>query len=296
MYNSEFYVPSHITGFFVPFFNKNILKTGSTGAGVSLSKGVRTKIKIKEGIESTNVILNGKKVSNNKVPVTLNCIKILNSRYPRYFKNKEIIIEHECHVPIEAGFGASAAAALGICFAVKDLIPITPEECIKIAHETEVISLSGLGDVVAIVKGGVEIRRTPGILGLLKNIELKEKLEVLALSLGSKKTENILNNPEKLKIIEEYGSRLLNNLIEEQTVEKLMECSREFTYKTEIMSKQVLDITDIISEVNTYNASGIMIGDGVFTFVNDKDKVKVLNTLKDIKGEVIISSIANSLL
>ena len=49
MYISEYYVPSHITGFFVPFFSDDYLKTGSTGAGVSLSTGLRTAIKVTKG-------------------------------------------------------------------------------------------------------------------------------------------------------------------------------------------------------------------------------------------------------
>ena len=153
MYSSEFYVPSHITGFFVPFFSEDFLKTGSTGAGVSLSSGLETKIKVMEGSNTVDVYLNGIKATKNSAPVSLNCINLIKKRFPEYFTNKDILIEHESDVPVESGFGASASAALGICFSIKDLIKISPEECIKIAHETEVKNLSGLGDVVAEVKG-----------------------------------------------------------------------------------------------------------------------------------------------
>lgn len=296
MYSSEYYVPSHITGFFVPYFNDDILKTGSTGAGVSLSKGLKTKITVKNGSGSVGVTLNGTSVKNYMVPVTINCITLIKDRYSSYLKNKDIQIEHISDVPVEAGFGTSASAALGICFSIRDLISITKEECIKIAHETEVKSLSGLGDVVAEVTGGIEIRKTPGVSGLIDNIPFSKNLEVMAISLGKKKTENILKDTSKLKFIERYGTKLLDKLIKELTVEKLMECSREFTYKTGIMSSEVLDIIEIISEKNTYNAAGIMIGEGVFTFIEDNEKSKIINSLKDIKGEIIISPIAQGLI
>ncbi len=294
MYSSEYYVPSHITGFFVPFFDEDCLKTGSTGAGVSLSSGLETKIKVIEGSGTISVYLNGIKTKKNSMPVSLNCINLIKERYPESFVNKDILIEHENDVPVESGFGASASAALGICFSIKDLIKISPKECIRIAHETEVKNLSGLGDVVAEVKGGVEIRKTPGIEGIIENIP-SDNLKVMGISLGKKRTESILKNPEKVKIIEKCGTKLLNKLISEPSVERLMQCSKTFTYKTGIMSKEILDLIEVISEINSYDASGIMIGEGVFTFINEKDENKVLDTLIDIKGDIIISAIAPGL-
>ena len=292
MYSSEYYVPSHITGFFVPFFHEDCLKTGSTGAGVSLSSGLETKIRVIEGSGTVSVYLNGIKTKENSTPVSLNCIKLIKERYPESFVNKDILIEHESDVPVESGFGASASAALGICFSIKDLIKISPKECIKIAHETEVKNLSGLGDVVAEVKGGIEIRKTPGVDGIIENIP-SDNLKVMGISLGKKRTESILKNPEKVKIIEKCGTKLLNKLINEPSVERLMQCSKTFTYKTGIMSKEILDLIEVISEINSYDASGIMIGEGAFTFINERDENKVLDTLIDIKGDIIVSTIAS---
>ena len=293
MYSSECYVPSHITGFFVPFFSDDCLKTGSTGTGVSLSLGVNTKINVMEGRGSVDIYLNGTK--KNSAPVSLNCINLVKKKYLKYFTNKDILIQHESDVPVESGFGASASAALGICFSIKDMIKMSPEECIKIAHETEVNTLSGLGDVVAEIKGGIEIRKSPGVDGEIENIP-SNGLKVIAISLGMKKTESVLKNPEKVKIIEKCGAKLLKKLISEPTVERMMECSKKFTYSTGIMPKEILDLIEIVSEINSFNASGIMIGEGVFTFINEEDEKKVLESLIDIKGDFIVSPIALGLL
>lgn len=295
MYSSEYYVPSHITGFFVPFFSDDCFKTGSTGAGVSLSLGLKTKIKVGNGCGLVNIKLNGAELNHADAPVSLNCINLIRERYPSFFTSKDILIEHECDVPVESGFGASASAALGISFSVKDLINISTEECVKIAHETEVINLSGLGDVIAEVKGGVEIRKTPGVDGIIENIPA-DRLKVLAISLGKKKTESVLKDPEKLRIIEKCGSKLLDKLISEPSVEKLMECSKTFTYKTGLMSKEVIDLMEVISEINSFEASGIMIGEGVFTFISEEDQDRILERVIGIKGDIVISPIAKGLL
>jgi len=295
MYNAEYYVASHITGFFVPFFSDDFLKTGSTGAGVSLSLGLKTKVGIRDGNGAVSVYLNGSKKSRNSATVSFRCIDLIKKRYPKSLENKDILIEHESDVPIDSGFGASASAALGICFSIKDLLEISANECVRIAHETEVKNLSGLGDVVAEVKGGVEIRKTPGVDGILENIP-SNGLKVLGVSLGEKRTESVLKNSEKVKIIEKFGTKMLKKLISEPSVERLMECSRTFTYKTELMSKEVLNLVEIISEINTYNAAGIMIGEGAFTFINEEDQIKVLDSLMDVKGDLIFSPIASGMI
>lgn len=292
MYSSEYYVPSHITGFFVPFFSGDYFKTGSTGAGVSLSSGLKTKIRIEKGNGSIDIKING---TMTNALVSLDCMNLIIEKYPDYFIERDVLIEHESDVPIESGFGASASAALGICFSIKDLINISTDDCIRIAHETEVRNFSGLGDVVAEAKGGIEIRKTPGIDGIIENIQANN-LKVFAISLGTKKTESILKNPETVKIIDKCGNKMLQRLISEPNVEKLMECSKIFSYKTGIISKEILELVEIISEINSYNASGIMIGEGAFTFINEEDKNKLLEGLIDIKGDIIVSPIAKGLI
>lgn len=295
MYISEYYVPSHITGLFVPFFSDDTLKAGSCGAGVSLSLGVRTKIKVVEGEGLTEIYMNGIKPKDYNNTLSLNCVNLIKDRYQKSFLNKNILIEHESDVPTESGFGTSASAALGICFSIKNLIDITTSECVKIAHEAEVKSLTGLGDVVAEVKGGIEIRKTPGVDGIIENIP-SDDLEVLAISFGVKQTERVLKDPKIIQKIEKYGNKLLTKLISEPTVEMMMDCSNVFTHKTQIMSQKVLDLIEFISEVNSYNAAGIMIGEGVFTLINKKDKKKILDNLRDVKGKIIISPISLGLL
>lgn len=295
MYSSEYYVPSHITGFFVPYFSDDCLKTGSTGAGVTLSLGLNTKINVYNGNGKVKVKLNGKKMTPSTNPISFKCLNIIKERYPKFITNKDIFIEQESDVPVGSGYGTSASAVLGICFSLKDLVNISVKDCIRIAHEAEVKNLSGLGDVVAEVKGGVEIRKTPGVEGIIENIPATG-LKVLSVSLGIKKTGSVLGNQDKIKIIEKCGTKLLKKLVNEPTVEKMMECSKKFTYKTGILSSEILDLIEVISEINSYNASGIMIGEGAFTFIREEDEKKIVEHLIDIKGDIVISPIGKGLL
>ena len=43
------FIPSHITGFFKITRHENLLKTGSTGAGITLDKGVTTSLQTGHG-------------------------------------------------------------------------------------------------------------------------------------------------------------------------------------------------------------------------------------------------------
>ena len=147
MYSSEYYVPSHITGFFVPYFSDDCLKTGSTGAGVTLSLGLNTKINVYNGNGKVKVKLNGKKMTPSTNPISFKCLNIIKERYPKFITNKDIFIEQESDVPVGSGYGTSASAVLGICFSLKDLVNISVKDCIRIAHEAEVKNLSGLGAV-----------------------------------------------------------------------------------------------------------------------------------------------------
>ena len=71
---------------------------------------------------------------------------------------------------------------------------------------------------------------------------------------------------------------------------------KKFTYKTGILSSEILELIEIISEINSFNASGIMIGEGAFTFIREEDEKKIVERLIDIKGDIIISPIGKGLL
>ena len=138
---------------------------GSRGAGVSIDKGVITELKIDETSSSDDasiqVRINGDKDAKN-ASITFKTIELMIKEFKLEdtLNNTNIAVNHHLEVPIGAGFGTSAAFALGTALGAAKLLelPITFNNAASIAHLAEVNMKSGLGDVVAEINGGITIR------------------------------------------------------------------------------------------------------------------------------------------
>lgn len=66
-------------------------------------------------------------------------------------------------LPIGQGFGTSAAGALATGLAVAELVGAGRRKATEVAHLADLFGEGGLGGVAAILGGGLELRRSPGI-------------------------------------------------------------------------------------------------------------------------------------
>ena len=115
---------------------------------------------------------------------------------------RHVKIDHELDVPIGAGFGISAACALGTALGIAKILElnITFNKAASMAHLAEIEMQSGLGDVVAEVNGGITLRLKEGAPGvaltdkMLLNILMKD-LYVICKSLGGIETSEIIGDP-----------------------------------------------------------------------------------------------------
>jgi len=278
------FVPSHITGFFEIIDNENSLKKGSRGAGVVMDKGVMTKTKITEG-NSINIKINGKYDPGNAT-ITEKTIEIIKREYN--LNDKEIRIEHDVEVPIGAGFGTSAAFALGTAMGISKILelPLQFNKIAQIAHMAELEMKSGLGDVIGEISGGIVLRLKEGAPGIGKTtkIELDEEIYVISKTFGEIKTSDIIEDPVYKRRINEMGHILLQELIKEPKPEKFMELSRKFAEKTGLMSQEVKEVANILED-ETIGASMAMLGNTVFALSKNQN-----TSLKD----VIVAKIDNS--
>lgn len=259
------FVPSHITGFFEIIDNDDPLKKGSRGAGVVMDKGVITRVKISEG-NGVKIRINGKKDPKN-ITITEKTLEILKKDFN--FENKKIIIEHEVQVPIGAGFGTSAAFALGTSLGISKILnlPLTFNKASQIAHMAEIKMQSGLGDLMGEIYGGILLRvkeGAPGI-GIIDKIVLKDTddLFVISKTFGEIKTADIIGDPLYKNKINEMGRNLLQQLIRNPKPEKFMELSKKFAENTGLMSDEVKSAIEVL-ENETIGASMAMLGNTVF--------------------------------
>ncbi|MBM4240190.1 MAG: GHMP kinase [Euryarchaeota archaeon] len=267
------FVPSHITGFFEIVDHKDPLKKGSRGAGVVLDRGVITRVKINSSKDNVIIKINGKK-NPEESPITRKTVDLMKKEFE--LENKLIKIDHMIQVPIGAGFGVSAAFALGTSFGIARALnlPVTHNKAASIAHLAEIEMKSGLGDVISELHGGIVLRLkegAPGIGMIDKLISSQwDDLYIVTKTLGGIDTASIIGDPVLKKKINDVGRNLLFQLLKTPTPQKFMELSRKFAESTSLMSEDVQEMVEILND-ESLGASMAMLGNTAFAISESLD-------------------------
>ncbi len=241
------FVPGHVTGFFSAHPNDDPTKAGSRGAGVTVSEGVTVRLEAGNGLE-----LNGEPAEIESVDRVLGALRA----------TARVVVETD--LPLGAGFGVSGAAALGTALVINDVFDreLSENELVTIAHGAEVQAGTGLGDVVAQARGGVPIRLEPGAPahGAMDGIPARGTVEYV--SFGELNTEAIISG--ETTMLTAAGQRALSALVEEPTVETLMENSRRFAREAELLTPRVQEVIEDVSAAGG-EAAMAMLGETVFS-------------------------------
>lgn len=293
MITAKAYCPGHITGFFeICDQPKDPLKKGSRGAGVSIEKGVITTVSLKPADQNMiKVLINGIEA---EAPVTKSVVKHM---LKLTSKNFTVTINHKVEIPIGAGIGASGAGAFSTALALNKALNLglTYDKAAQIAHLAEIVNKTGLGTVLAQSRGGVEIRVKPGAPGIghVDLIPVDPDMVVVCGSLGPIETKKMLSNPEIREKINRIGGRMVDELVKNASIEKLMKLSKRFAAETGLMSEKVKNAVKELEKNGFVNASMAMFGETVFCFVEREKANQVLNILKKYfdKGIILISDI-----
>ena len=261
MSSATWVVPAHITGLFQIHLHDDPLKMGSRGAGFSIDNPVLTIIQFTESTtEEIQVLYNNRVIDGS---VCLNVAK----EFSEFTKGKRVLIQHYSRLPMQAGFGSSGAGALGTAFSMNELFSATKsqDELGQIAHVAEVKCRSGLGDVIAQMHAGSEIRLHPGApgIGQIKKLNWPDEFKILSIYLGELSTKKIITSPEHIKKINDASDSLLLELEKEPTVEKFLDVSYQFAKETKLMNTRVENLVEELRK-KKYKASMIMLGESIF--------------------------------
>ncbi len=288
------FIPGHITGFFKIYRCGNLLKTGSTGAGITVNKGVYTDI-IKG---SGEIYFNDNKI---KLCPTIELVNLFRNHLKNNpnskFKESEEFnydIIHKSDFPLSCGLGTSGSCVLGASYEIGNLYNLTVEKILEFAHMSEVKCGTGLGDVIAQYTKGFVIRKKPGIPINVKRVELDVFCNVCSANtsktpydyeynvvieiLGKKETSSIISNPAWINKINAISDKLLQKLLKNPTLSNFMNLSYEFAKNTGLASDEIISLCDDLSF--TIGASQAMLGNTVFCICNNKnlnDVVSILN-------------------
>ncbi len=248
------------------------MKKGSRGAGIALDTGVVTNLKLTEK-DSPNgpnieVTINGEKDQKNTT-ITHKTLQIMEAKYKinNLLHGTHLKIDHDVDVPIGAGFGISAACAIGTALGITKLLKLnlTYNQATSIAHLAEIEMQSGLGDVVAEVNGGITLRIKEGAPGVcvLDKLLPNNDLYIICKSLGGIETSEIIGDPEHKERINQTGGVMLNQLLQDPVPETFLKLSKKFAMNTKLMSPEISEIIDILEE-ETMGASMAMLGNTAF--------------------------------
>ncbi len=271
--------PAHITGFFQIYDRpKNPLLKGSRGAGVSLTKGVKTTVRIRESSrKNVQIKINGKFTETAQVSRTVadTFLSIAGGNY-------SVLIEHDVDVPIGCGLGSSGAGALGLAFSLNEALGLglSRIEAAQAAHVAEVKCKTGLGTVITELAGGLEMRVKPGAPGIgeVKHIKVDHDQVVVCLPFGPISTKKALTDPGLHHLINRHGGKLVDQLEAQPSVGKFLELSRSFAEKTMLISPRVRKVlTDV--DNHGFASSMAIFGETVFSLVKQSEAQELTNVL-----------------
>ena len=262
---STAFVPGHVTAFFSAHHADDPAAAGSRGAGLALTDGVRVTVVPADPSASagpsTSAEPSPPTVTLDGAPTTIEVVDDVLAALG--VADATARVELASDLPLGAGFGVSGAAALGTALAATDTFDCSrsENELIRTAHEAEVVRGTGLGDVVAQARGGVPIRVQPGAPdhGDLDGIPATARVEYVAF--GELSTEAVLAGDTAA--LSDAGERALTELRRDPRLSTLLDASREFAERADLLVPEVAEAVDAVADAGG-SASMAMLGRTVF--------------------------------
>jgi pantoate kinase len=258
---------------------------GSRGGGFSPDKGVSTEVIVDEADEKqVRVFING--VSSPEAETTKCVVELLTAKV---FEKYSVTIMHEVMVPIGAGFGSSAAGALGTALALGKALDLnlTFNQLGRIAHIAEVKSRTGLGTVGPLLFGGCGLTIKPGAPGIarLDRIPISPDHRLVVGTFRPYPTKEMLYSPEKKEIINKWGRKSLQRILADPSLENFMMACKEFAFQTGFATNRVKKLIDLSENVGAIGATQNMLGEAVHALVTVDSVAAVHEAFKKLLPE-----------
>ena len=249
------FCPGHISGYFKRISGETSASTGSIGAGIVITEGVKSTVRPSD-IPSISIRQRSPSGTSYEIasesPLVTHVMEHL---------DMTASVVTECTLPIGAGFGLSAAALLATLTALNHLFGrgMSPDEIAQCAHAAEVTHRTGLGDVAACQGGGRVIRSGPGIHGQIeRRFDMPEPL--YAVSFGPISTPVVLGSPARM---EQVASAFPKKTPE--NIEEFFFLSRRFSEQSGLITPEVKRLTRLCSAAGVPSAM-TMLGNGIFAY------------------------------
>ena len=215
------HIGGHITLFFTVEKEGRLLRNqGSRGVGLNINHGVIASVKqvSSDGQISNSTITiidhQGEKLVDSEQQYRQLIDELVYARLlqENYIFNIEITLQ----LPTSQGMGMSAAGLIALATAFRELTGEgNLDQYYRICHRIERLRGSGLGDVLGIYAGGVEIRLqpgAPGASGRSLGFPCRQPVIVVWQPEETRHTSSYIDNPDWQLKITQAGHRALNKL------------------------------------------------------------------------------------
>lgn len=272
--------PCSITGFFrIHDRFRDPLRIGSTGAAVTLSKGVTTRVTVSEAHKPRiTATLNNNPLPSNSVS---HCVA-------KEFVRKDgrrlhIRISHNCELPIGCGYGTSGAGALSLSFALNETMgsSLSEIEAAQIAHAAEVACKTGLGTVASVFTGGLTVRKVAGAPGRgnVQRIILPSSQKLVTASFGPISTRKLLQRSLFRNRVNTCADQLLERMERQKSSTNFIGLSKKFANCMGLMSQRLARSVASLDSLGLISSMA-MLGESVFCIVQKESIPQAKKALK----------------
>lgn len=273
---------------------RDLGKVGARGGGFGIQKGVTTEVTVSQDEKnSIEIYINEKNFP--KAETTRTVIEMLLEKADG---NYCVEVRHWVNVPIGAGFGSSAAAAITAALALSKALglKLTYNQLGKIAHIAEIKCKTGLGTVAPLmIGGGCAITVEPGSPGtaVIDHIPISSDYIIVAGVLSPISTKAVLSSTEKRLAVKKWGRKTLEKIFNEPSLENFLLCSREFAIKTGFATDRIRKMFQIADEAGAIGAAQNMVGEAVHALTTLENAERVVQAFKQVlpEGSVLMANV-----
>ena len=268
-------------------------RVGARGGGFVISKGVYTQVEVSDADNSTiEILINGK-----PAPEAETSRKVAETLLNGAGTTQSVTIKHIVEIPIGAGFGASAAGALGTALSLSETLglKLTYNQIGRVAHVAEVRCKTGLGTVGPIMLGGCILSVEPGGpgIGIVDRIPIARDYSIVTGTFGPTATKQVLSSPEKRREVNLWGKRTLDLILEEPSLENFLRRSLEFAEKTGFATNQTKKLVRLAESSGAVGVAQNMVGEAVHAIARQENSKRIAEAFKEVlpKEQVLESTI-----
>ena len=257
-------------------------RVGARGGGFVINKGVHTQVEILEAKNtSIKVYINGKLAPEAETSRT-----VAETLLAKIEEKRRVKISHKVEVPIGAGFGSSAAGALGVALALSEALDLklTCNQLGRIAHAAEVKCKTGLGTVGPIMLGGCILTIEPGApgIGIIDRLPLPIGYSIVTGTFDSVSTKQMLSFPETRENVNRWGRKTLEAIMEEPSVENFLVCCIDFAEKTGFMTSRTKKLVKLAEKAGAVGSAQNMVGEAIHALASKKNAENIAEAFRKI--------------